>query len=817
MVAFDEVGGFIGYLEDGSTISDSFASGNVTGTYDVGGFIGYVDMDDGDGLIKNSYAIGNVHGSNIFEDEEYEGDSLGGFFGYADEFRIINSFSRSVITYDEGFEDVGGFGGYTYEEPELFQNNYYDFNRSGGKDCISTVSLGEDCIAVNGSGEDGEPSSAPNYFYGNHTNAPLNSWDFDTVWGDNGEGFPYLRSMPSVVEASAFDTTAPGPITDLTAEVNEDGEVHFNWTNPADEDFYGVTILRSDYRFINYGFDYEWRKHNVSGTSSMDEVWPGTYHYSLFAIDNGGNFSSVVTTSILFEVDTPVIETVTTTVTTSSISMSWTTNVETNGYLLYGLNSYGNSSSYVDDEVKTFSHTVTISDLSDCTSFLVRPVSSDRFSNYVEGEGDEITTLGCSADVIPGSIQSASVDYSSDTTTTLSLDSGSLTVFTPSNFVSSSVVIQIKSLTASSVLASIGKPSGKNTGSNIVFDVKALVDNSTLLDSFNLPVTISYNYSNDDVSGLNESSVWLYHYHDNVWSALDDCTIDQEANLITCTTPSFSVFALFGNAVSTPPPSSGGGGGGAGPTIIFGCTDKNALNYNPYAGMMSGDTKCLYKEVKDAVVSSTTTTIPQSTVTPANQLSCSANLYLKNPVKYGVKNNVDDVKLLQKFLNTYEGENLVVDGKYAKVDYEAVIRWQEKYADEILKPWGIKKGTGYIYTTSLNKIKQIHENACKEKAQSSPQQNSATVDKYIFKRTLKLGSTGDDVLKLQIFLNNNGYTIAAKGPGSAGNETKTFGQATKKALAKFQEDHRDEVLSPFGLKSGTGVFGTATMQLVNKL
>jgi hypothetical protein len=31
-----------------------------------------------------------------------------------------------------------------------------------------------------------------------------------------------------------------------------------------------------------------------------------------------------------------------------------------------------------------------------------------------------------------------------------------------------------------------------------------------------------------------------------------------------------------------------------------------------------------------------------------------------------------------------------------------------------LKPWGIKKWTGYIFRTSLAKIKEIEENACKK-------------------------------------------------------------------------------------------------------
>ena len=76
-----------------------------------------------------------------------------------------------------------------------------------------------------------------------------------------------------------------------------------------------------------------------------------------------------------------------------------------------------------------------------------------------------------------------------------------------------------------------------------------------------------------------------------------------------------------------------------------------------------------------------------------------------------------------------------------------------------------------------------------------------------FKRDLHVGSKGDDVKVLQQYLNSNGYTIAASGPGSLGNETSTFGSLTKKALAKFQKAH--------GI-SATGNLGPITRKYISK-
>lgn len=80
-----------------------------------------------------------------------------------------------------------------------------------------------------------------------------------------------------------------------------------------------------------------------------------------------------------------------------------------------------------------------------------------------------------------------------------------------------------------------------------------------------------------------------------------------------------------------------------------------------------------------------------------------------------------------------------------------------------------------------------------------------------FTRTLVLGMRGGDVRELQRILNADPETyIALSGDGSPGNETDYFGSATKRALIKFQEKYRAEILTPAGLTSGTGVFGAKT-------
>jgi hypothetical protein len=86
-----------------------------------------------------------------------------------------------------------------------------------------------------------------------------------------------------------------------------------------------------------------------------------------------------------------------------------------------------------------------------------------------------------------------------------------------------------------------------------------------------------------------------------------------------------------------------------------------------------------------------------------------------------------------------------------------------------------------------------------------------------FTRTLTLGSVGQDVKYLQIFLNDHDFTIALSGNGSSGHESNYFGPATKAALIRFQNKYATAILTPYGLMQGTGVFGTETRKEVNSL
>lgn len=77
-----------------------------------------------------------------------------------------------------------------------------------------------------------------------------------------------------------------------------------------------------------------------------------------------------------------------------------------------------------------------------------------------------------------------------------------------------------------------------------------------------------------------------------------------------------------------------------------------------------------------------------------------------------------------------------------------------------------------------------------------------------FAKDLRRGERGVDIKSLQIFLNNQGFPVSVSGPGSKGNETDYFGQATFNALVAFQRKNNIPA---------TGFFGPMTRSFINSL
>ncbi len=83
-------------------------------------------------------------------------------------------------------------------------------------------------------------------------------------------------------------------------------------------------------------------------------------------------------------------------------------------------------------------------------------------------------------------------------------------------------------------------------------------------------------------------------------------------------------------------------------------------------------------------------------------------VYLNDYLRYGYKNNTDEVKKLQTFLNDYLGSKLEVSGVFDRSTEKAVRLFQQKESISVLNPWGIGSSTGIVYITTKNRINNLY-------------------------------------------------------------------------------------------------------------
>ncbi|MDQ5901546.1 MAG: Peptidoglycan-binding domain 1 protein [Patescibacteria group bacterium] len=90
----------------------------------------------------------------------------------------------------------------------------------------------------------------------------------------------------------------------------------------------------------------------------------------------------------------------------------------------------------------------------------------------------------------------------------------------------------------------VGCPAGKKPIGGRVYDIKLLEEYNKEVDLLK-PATVTMYYEEGELSGVDESSISMYHFDDSSgWSKLTSCVLDKENNSLTCQTESFSKFIL---------------------------------------------------------------------------------------------------------------------------------------------------------------------------------------------------------------------------------------------------------------------------------
>lgn len=115
---------------------------------------------------------------------------------------------------------------------------------------------------------------------------------------------------------------------------------------------------------------------------------------------------------------------------------------------------------------------------------------------------------------------------------------------------------------------------------------------------------------------------------------------------------------------------------------------------------------------------------------------------------------------------------------------------------------GITPADGYYGAVTRS---QVEANPILNQTPTTPLPTSTTS----LTRDLTLNAVGEDVRKLQQFLNRNGYMVSSSGAGSVGLETTFFGPATRAAVIKFQ--------TAKGISPSVGYVGPITRSMIGSI
>lgn len=478
----------------------------------------------------------------------------------------------------------------------------------------------------------------------------------------------------------------------------------------------------------------------------------GSHTAFVVARDSSNNYAT--SSSVSFTVDNvnPTLSSVSSSALTSSATITWSSNESTSSKVNFGItSSYGTSTTETDTSPRVTSHSVSLSGLVACTLYHYQAQGADTAGNTGTSTDGTFTSTGCT-----GSASVTSTEQSSITTVAGgTVTHGVLSLTVPVSFTatSSSAVFQINKLDNTAFRASAGAPSGVSQVGSATFSLKSFTDATTTLETFASPITVTLSYTASDVAGITESSLQIYRYDGSSWSALSSCSVNTSAKTVSCTTTRFSEFSLFGQVAQAASVSTSSGGG------FFVIVEPRA---------QPGSEKLDFTINNGESV----------TATPTLSLAF----------------NADPVAV--------RGYSVSLDPTFA---HDSIYSYKDSVEYSLPDVPGTYRVYARYYSTSVH-ASPVYSHVIEYKKMSTEKAPQKTTLEILFTRNLSRGVAGDDVRRLQEYLNSRGFLIAVSGYGSPGNETTHFGSLTQEALIKFQKAS--------GIDPAMGYFGPITRSVI---
>ena len=401
--------------------------------------------------------------------------------------------------------------------------------------------------------------------------------DTTTATGTDGAnhwtyaGLKTVANLMTTTTKNQLGLIYPGLPTDLSATVTNATQVDLDWTAPVANGGAAITDYLVEYK-TSSASSWSTFADGVStntATSITGLAESTSYDFRVSTLNSNGAGNATSTSAATGDGSAPTITSILATPTETSSSITWTTNEAASSIVDLGFNTnYASSTTEADTSTRVTSHTVNLTNLLSCTTYHYRVKSKDTALNLATSADNNFTTLGCTGDATVEETMNETVATSTGATLNLETGTSNITLEIPAGFDTdgeADVEFQVNQLNAEEIVVSLGTPNNLEVLGDHVYDFSAFIDMNTTLDTFDQALTLTIHYTDQEVSGLDETSLTMYYWNSTAWEALTDCIVDTASNTLTCTTTHFSTFAVFGAeaVVSTPT----GGGGGSSPII----------------------------------------------------------------------------------------------------------------------------------------------------------------------------------------------------------------------------------------------------------
>ena len=281
-----------------------------------------------------------------------------------------------------------------------------------------------------------------------------------------------------------------------------------------------------------------------------------------------------------------------------------------------------------------------------------------------------------------------------------------------------------------------------------VYDVTIHDDKGKEVTSLSKEAEIVIPYTDTELAkqGVSEDAIVPSYFDDKsgTWVNIEGCTIDKERNVVVCHVDHLTSFAITARADATPPlaptavVASAASGGKVtitwkNPVVDFdyakvyrssqagnlgtvraatlrttslvdseGLTGGVTYYYTVRTVDLAGNESSNIAQIKVVAIDTSGVAAIPAVVSSAR---VSAGTGLIRTIRQGSKGT--DVELLQTILTKEGVYTGPVTGYFGALTKAAVIRFQEKYATEILTPAGLTKGSGFVGSGTMKKINSL--------------------------------------------------------------------------------------------------------------